>query len=419
VDFLAGALGRNRWIFEGSGSFAVRHVPCTLGLTATMSGRSTGTPRHRTPTRLGSLVLAAGAVLATFLVLELAVRVTMPQDLAFFDGSAIKRRSERPGLRYELIPGGYAPRYVGVPVSVNRLGLRDREVEVPKPPGTVRILGVGDSVTFGYGVRLKETYLKVLEDRLRESAGGRRYEVVNAGIEECGLDAYYHAVRTLAPKLQSDLVLVGIVLNDVQRYDDLEHPVRPHEASIEPGLARRAHGALLARSQLYHASVLTGRSLLYRFHVLDVADLYGSPLRAVRQEGAPIERAWASSLGVLDQLVAAARGQGLRLVLVVFPVEVQLDEAAIARYRRDHGVSVPERALDGEPQRRLLAFGAKHDVPVVDLLPALRAAGGVDLYLRTGPIRFDPVHFSPRGHRIVAEAIHRALVERRLLSGGV
>jgi lysophospholipase L1-like esterase len=373
-------------------------------------------PRTRRPPPVLSLVLALGAVAATFLALELAVRLAMPQDLAFFDGSAIKRRSERPGLRYELVPGGYAASYVGVPVSVNRLGLRDREIAVPKAAGTVRILGVGDSVTFGYGVRLEDTYLKVLEGRLQHATrGGARYEAVNAGIEECGLDAYYHAVRTLGPLLQPDLVLVGIVLNDVQRYDDFDRPARPREASIEPGLARRAHAALLARSQLYYAGVMASRSLLYRFHVLDVADLYGSPLRAVRGDGASIERAWASSLHVLEELVGLARAQGLRLVLVVFPVEVQLDDAAIVRYRRDYGVSVPVRALDGEPQRRLLAFGASHDVPVIDVLPALRAAGGTDLYLRNGAVRFDPVHFSPRGHRVVGEAIHRALIERRLL----
>jgi lysophospholipase L1-like esterase len=376
----------------------------------------TTAPRPRTPTSAASLLLALGGVIAMLLLLELAVRVAMPQDLAFFDGSAIKRPSQQPGLRHELIPGGYAPRYVGVPVSVNRFGLRDRELAVPKPAGTVRVLGVGDSVTFGYGVRLEDTYLKVLEGLLRTAAGrGARYEVVNAGIEECGLDAYDHAVRTLAPVLQPDLVLVGIVLNDIQRYDDFEPGARPRHGSVEPGLARRAHGALLARSQLYYASVLATRSLLYRFHVLDVADLYGSPLRAVRQEGATIERAWASSLHVLDQLAGAARARGLPLVLVVFPVEVQIDESAIARYGRDYGVRVPERALDGEPQRRLLAFGAAHDVPVIDLLPALRAAGGADLYLRNGAIRFDPVHFSPRGHRIVGEAIHRELGERRLL----
>jgi hypothetical protein len=172
---------------------------------------SASTSRRSRP--LPSLGLALAAGLATLLALEGMVRLAMPQDLGFFDGSAIKRRSTRPGLRYELIPGGRAPRYVGVPVSVNRLGLRDRELAGPKPADTVRILGVGDSVTFGYGVRIEETYLRVLEERLRAAArGGARYETVNAGVEECGLDAYYDAVRTLAPVLQPDVVLVGIVL---------------------------------------------------------------------------------------------------------------------------------------------------------------------------------------------------------------
>lgn len=371
-------------------------------------------PGPRRPSPLASVGLALGTVLAMLLVLEGAVRLAMPQDLAFFDGSAIKRPSIRPGLRQELIPGGFAPHYVGVPVSVNRLGLRDRELAVPKPPGTVRLLGVGDSVTFGYGVPLEDTYLKVLEARLREGGGAARYEVVNAGVEECGLDAYLDAVRTLAPVLEPDLVLVGIVLNDIQRYDDDRAPAQRRVAAA-PGLARRAHGALLRRSQLYFASERAARSLLYRLHVLDIADLYGSPLRALTQDGAGIERAWESSLRVLGDLVELTRARGLRLVLVVFPVEVQLDTAAIERYRRDYGVSVPGQALDGEPQRRLAAFAAAHDVVVVDLLPAFRAAGGPDLYLRGGPIRFDPVHPSRRGHRVVAQAIYQALVERRLL----
>jgi lysophospholipase L1-like esterase len=242
-----------------------------------------------------------------------------------------------------------------------------------------------------------------------------RYEVVNAGVEERGLDGYYQTLRALAPVLEPDLVLVGIVLNDIQRYDDLESPPPPGEAALDPGLARRTHGLLLRRSQLYFASVRATRSLLYRLHVLDIADLYGSPLRALRGEDAPLARAWASSLHVLERLVALSRSLGVRLVLVVFPVEVQLDAASIARYRTDYGVTVAAQALDGEPQRRLLAFGAAHDVPVIDPMPALRTVGGRDLYLRTRLIRFDPVHPSPRGHRVIGEAIHRALVERGLL----
>lgn len=362
------------------------------------------------------LVLAAGSLLATLLVAELAVRMALPQDLAFFDGAAIKRASARPGLRWELIPGGYTPDYIGVPVAINRLGLRDREIAVPKPAGTVRILGVGDSVTFGYGVRLEQTFLKVLEARLGAQGEAARYEVINAGVEECGLDGYYQTLQALGPTLVPDLVLVSIVMNDIQRYDDLDRPPRLAGAALEPGLARRLHGALLRRSQLYLAGVRGVRSLLYRLHVLEVSDLYGSPLRAVGPGGTALARAWDDSLRVLERLVGLARARGVPIVLVVFPVEVQLDAAAMERYRRDFGVSVPPQALDGEPQRRLVNFGAAHGVPVIDLLPALRAAGGDDLYLRTGAVRFDPIHPSVRGHRVVGDAIYHALTDSGLLT---
>ena len=355
------------------------------------------------------LALAAGSLLATLLVAEIGIRAALPQDLAFFDSGAIKRASARPGLRYELIPGGHTADYIGVPVAINRLGLRDHEIAVPKPAGTVRILGVGDSVTFGYGVRLEQTFLKVLEGRLNARAGSTRYEVVNAGVEECGLDGYHEILRALAPTLEPDLVLIAVVLNDIQRYDDPAHRPRLAGAAREPGRGRRLHGALLRRSQLYLAGVRGARSLLYRFHVLEVSDLYGSPLRAVGAGGEALTRAWDDSLRELERLVGLGRERGVPIVVVVFPVEVQLDAAAIERYRRDFGVAVPAQALDGDPQRRLLAFGAAHGVPVIDLLPALRAAGGDDLYLRTGPVRFDPVHPSVRGHRIVGDAVYLAL----------
>jgi lysophospholipase L1-like esterase len=369
-----------------------------------------GTSVHRA---IVGLALAACASLAMLLVLEVAVRVVLPQDLAFFDGSAIKRPSTRPGLRYELIPGGHTDDYVGVPVSVNRLGLRDRELAIPKPPGTVRILGLGDSVTFGYGVRLEETYLKVLERRLNtQGRAPVRYEVVNAGVEECGLDAYYHTLRALAPVLEPDHVLVGVVLNDIQRYDDLERQPSLTAGTVDAGLVRRLHGALLRRSQLYLVSVLGARALLYRLHVLDISDLYGSPLRALQPGNETLERAWTSSLDVLEHLVTYARTRDLPVTLVVFPVEVQLGPAALARYRKDYGVTVPVQALDGEPQRRLRAFGGAHHVPVVDLLPVLRSAGDGDLFLRRGPVRFDPIHPSVKGHEVIAEALHRQLFAR-------
>jgi len=62
----------------------------------------------------------------------------------------------------ENYSGIYASSEFEVPVEINSIGLRNKEVE-PKAPHALRILWPGDSFTFGNGVTMKQTYLQQLE----------------------------------------------------------------------------------------------------------------------------------------------------------------------------------------------------------------------------------------------------------------
>ena len=69
----------------------------------------------------------------------------------------------------------------GADVTTNSRGFREEEIS-PKPvPGGVRILAVGDSSTFGYGVTRDEAYVSRLEKSLSDSYPGRLIEIINAG----------------------------------------------------------------------------------------------------------------------------------------------------------------------------------------------------------------------------------------------
>ena len=59
-----------------------------------------------------------------------------------------------------------------VDIEVNEHGWRDRTYPPKAAPGTYRLMVVGDSVTFGYGVPLDKTYHKRLEDLLNQAAIG-------------------------------------------------------------------------------------------------------------------------------------------------------------------------------------------------------------------------------------------------------
>ena len=358
---------------------------------------------------LGGLILAVVAVVLTLGALELGVRLLVPQDLDYFNSTKLRRPSTRPGWTWELVPGARSESYVGVPVTINALGLRDDEIAVPKPRGTVRILAVGDSVTFGYGVRLEETFVKQLQRRLNAAAGpGIRYEVVNAGVEATGLDQYYQFLASQGRELEPDLVIVDLALNDIYPYAE-GGATTPSRPSPVARAVRAVNGGLLSHSQLYLLSYMRVKSLLYRTGVLDINRVHDYDFLPLEPPSERQARAWRMTYAWLGRIVALTRERGWPLALVVFPEEVQLGPASLALYHREFGTTLGPEVLDGEPQRRIVEFGRAHEVPVIDLLPAFRRAGDEPLYLRNRAISFDPVHPSPHGHRVAAAALSEAL----------
>ncbi len=69
--------------------------------------------------------------------------------------------------------------------TTNSLGLRDREYAVPKPPGTVRVAMLGDSIGVGWGVddgRGFEPLVEAALDARSRSSGGPAVEILNFSV---------------------------------------------------------------------------------------------------------------------------------------------------------------------------------------------------------------------------------------------
>jgi hypothetical protein len=138
---------------------------------------------------------------------------------------------------------------------------------------------------------------------------------------------------------------------------------------------------------------------------------------AVEPPSAAQERAWTASLRLLDRIVEQTKRLNAPLVVVVFPMEVQLSDAKLALYRKSLGLKLDASALSGSPQNRLGEYARRHDIPFIDLLPAFRRANGRSLFLRNRSISLDWVHLSTAGHALAAEEIFRAFSERGLTAG--
>lgn len=307
-------------------------------------------------------------------------------------------RPDRPWL-YGLRPGARATLSASgdVAYAINQDGFRDRRYARPRPPDAFRILILGDSVTFGYGVAEGETYPTRIESLL-----GAGFEVLNFGVG--GYNPYNEAAlfADVGVSYEPDLVLVQFCTNDLndptlhfdaqtrQHLGELPDEAFPDPAARRSAAPPRPLSALGCRSLRLCARM---DELLVRWR--DATRDREESLAALRSldalpEGAP--RAWlARHYGAIAD--AAAR-IGAGFAVLAFPFRAQVEGGASARL-----------------QQQLVALGAEDGWETVDLLPAFqaaRAAGAEPLFL-------DVWHPSAAGHRLAARAIVEALAQRGLL----
>ena len=88
----------------------------------------------------------------------------------------------------------------------------------PKPEGMLRIVALGDSMTFGHGVGLGETLPAHLERLLNRSVWDRHVEVVNCGQDGLGIYDLWCVLATRARCYRPDLVVLVLCDNDAMLY---------------------------------------------------------------------------------------------------------------------------------------------------------------------------------------------------------
>ena len=135
---------------------------------------------------LGNALALVGSLAVMALFFELACRTALNTGTQYHIemwkyATELKRVSANPAIGHEHVPGARA-RLMKADVSINRDGLRDREHAKEKAAGSVRILMLGDSTLFGWGVKQDETIPALLEQDLNKEAPDPFVEVINTGV---------------------------------------------------------------------------------------------------------------------------------------------------------------------------------------------------------------------------------------------
>ena len=134
------------------------------------------------------------------------------------------RPSSVPDLIFELKPN-VDTCYGGVRVGTNAEGLRAPVSFVrPKPRGVYRILLLGDSQTFGFGVEYEQTFGALLEREISEQAGATKVQVINTGLDAYNTVQEAAHFSAYGVTYQPDCVLILFIGNDFEMPEFLLEP---------------------------------------------------------------------------------------------------------------------------------------------------------------------------------------------------
>jgi len=241
-------------------------------------------------------------------------------------------------------------------------------------PGQQHVVFIGDSFTFGHGVRkVADRFSNRVRVDLQQQAPGK---ILVTNIADAGKDLYWVSEvtdRLISNKLPVTTLVYVLCLNDIETFDP------DHRDQAPTNQVRRPPNFLL--NDTYFFNLLYFRS--QQATVPGVRDYYSH----VEKSYAGI--AWQRMFAKMATLHRECEEAGIDFRVVVFP------------FLHNLGPSYPFR----EAHDRIVEACGREKIPCLDLLPVLEPHAGERLTVNI----FD-AHPNERAHELAAEAISRQLL---------
>ena len=264
----------------------------------------------------------------------------------------------------------------------NSKGTRGEEFSEEKPPNTIRIMTLGDSRTFGWGLGEDETWSAVLEKLLQERVEPpTQVEVINAGVNSYSFAQMNVYFREIGVKYDPDFVVLG----DANLWTQFSENNSPEFVKTFMRSVRLKN--LLRRSAIYHYFLEikmrdSYTKLRARFIPVDPKN---DQLFKEQQAEDPAAFFRASVEGICQ----TALTNGVKPILLFLPVLPELT------------------SLEGSwGWQAKTNVAEKLDIPLIDMRPEL-APKGESAYLPA-----DPSHFTPEANVIIAKKVADVISER-------
>ncbi|MBT4936961.1 hypothetical protein HON22_03500 [Candidatus Peregrinibacteria bacterium] len=301
-------------------------------------------------------------------------------------------------------------------ISINSQGLRNKEVTLEK--GKNRYLLLGDSFTFGLGVKQKDAF----PQKLGAFLGSKYHNVINAGVVGQSIDDAYMYLKYEGAKLQPDFVVynffVGNDITELRRHewieDENKNILQVKDTLLEVDDKNRLRHKESQEPESYFVYWIEQKlSILKQKYLSEEAFdptltwpvflATNHPLQDKR-----IEEYWLKFEEALIQMNNFCKEHNIQLIVSIIPMDVQVSKNYWKKYP-----STPfnDEAFEiNRPQEYMKILGKRHNIDVLDVLDFMRAD---DKEKRPLYFEKDP-HFNKQGHRFMASYIWEFLMENYL-----
>jgi hypothetical protein len=319
-----------------------------------------------------------------------------------------------PDLGWAQIPDHAAffkSREFEVRVESNSYGFRDDDYPLRKPAGVERVVVLGDSYAWGWGVEQDEIFCEVAEARMEG------VEFINLGHNAYGTAQEYLILKKLGMKFSPDLTVLAFYYNDI--YDNIEEASHKPRFGLEDGDLVYLAGPRPFSPSRKAKAFFSKHSLLFHFidyRIAQILKARGEPKGRFiipdcfhKDHTEETSYAWDLTAAILRRTDELTEG---RFVVVYIPTRFQVEEDSYRDALESSGVIESDVDRLG-PNVVLKCFCEEQGISFLDLTPALSVEyeEGVHVYFEHDG------HLSAEGHEVAGRELVGKVRELLAVSG--
>lgn len=213
-----------------------------------------------------------------------------------------------------------------VDLTTNAQGFRNLgDIPMKKPEGVKRLVFMGDSFVFGWGIDDKETFTYLLQEDLGTRYGKEKVEVINAGVYGYDIIQYRELFYRLL-KYEPDAVFLGFCLENDFNITPLKNDTTVEGVRVEPetsfkykarNFINNLHLVALVRDRLY-INFPKIRNLMLSLGVNNKRDIF------LKEYTPALRKSMSETGAVLKEMQDECSKRGIKFIVLLVPLKEQV-----------------------------------------------------------------------------------------------